>query len=1146
MVNKAKPRATTGSKARKKPVGRKKTPALDRQIRIQKALYEIADAASAVTDMQSFYKKLHQIVGKLMHARTFYVSLYDAATGVLTSPYFADEKGDEPPPPTVIDRDNRSLRARVLIKGKTLHLSGPEIEAGRIEGRFEPKGTPAEDWVGVPLKTDGQVIGSLTVQSYQKGLRYQEQDVQLLEFVARHIAVALTRARAIEETRERNTELAVINSVQEGLASRLDMQAIYELIGEKVREVFHVEVIDIVNYDPVANLISMPYSYEKGDRSVFSPREPYGFRRQVIESRLPLLINQNFEELASQAANPLLTGAWPKSALFVPLLVEGQVKSIISIQDLERENAFSTSDVQLLETLSNAMAVALENARLFDETERLLKDTEQRAQELATINTVGSALAGELDLNTLIQLVGNQIRSVFQADIAFVALLDREKGMINFPYEYGEQPESIRLGQGLTSRIIQSGEPLLINEEMDRQRQQMKVRLIGKRARSFLGVPIFVAGEAIGVVSVQSTKREGRFQESDQRLLSTMAANVGIALQNARLFQETQRLFHAEQRAHEQAETLRSVALALNRSLSLAEVFQLVLTEIQKVIPYDSAGIYQVHGNRRVFVAGRGFTNLEDLLGVSFEFNPQEDEIGLRISRSLQPLILDDAPRQYPQYFSTGSHAVTKIRSYMAVPIVLGQKLIGMITLDREEPGFYTEEHARLAMAFAAQAATAIHNAQLFDETEQRNAELAVINSVQEGLASKLDFDSITELVGNKILEIFDADVISIGIYDGAHRLVLYPYVFDHGERFYPEPLSNHEIISYISNLSEPIIIHNYEGFQRLMDDWGIRNIGGPTPDNSHIILPIRKGDQFFGSINIAKLTENAFSISDVRLLETLANSMSVALENARLWEQEKLYRKALERELEIGREIQAGFLPEVLPQIEGWEIAAALMSAREVAGDFYDVFELPDGTIGLVIADVCGKGVGAALFMTLFRSLIRVSANQEYFERMEAMGASTAERLQRAVSLTNNYIAETHETSAMFATLFFCILNPRDGKLAYINGGHEPPLLVQSGTVREILRKTGPAVGAMRNGCFDVLQTQLFAGDLLFAYTDGVLDCKNPRDEFFGRQRVFDFLQRTSESSHELVRSLQAELQQFNASATQFDDITLLAIRRM
>ena len=189
-----------------------------------------------------------------------------------------------------------------------------------------------------------------------------------------------------------------------------------------------------------------------------------------------------------------------------------------------------------------------------------------------------------------------------------------------------------------------------------------------------------------------------------------------------------------------------------------------------------------------------------------------------------------------------------------------------------------------------------------------------------------------------------------------------------------------------------------------------------------------------------------------MHLLQTLANSMSVALENARLWEQEKLFRKALQRELDIGREIQLGFLPETLPVVDGWEIAASLMSAREVAGDFYDAFELPDGNIGLVIADVCDKGVGAALFMTLFRSLIRAAANLDYFEQAEKADAphSAAERLQRAISLTNNYIAETHGDSGMFATLFFGILDPRDGKLIYVNGGHEPPLIIHAGAVRE------------------------------------------------------------------------------------------------
>ncbi|NTW11706.1 MAG: GAF domain-containing protein [Anaerolineales bacterium] len=1147
MVKQASPVRMAGRKSLGKQNAKNKKPRskldMTRQIKIQKALYEIVDAASAVTDMQAFYRRVHEIVGKLMYAGNFFIATYDEQSDLITWTYYVDTMDVKPSP--IHLSDQHGATGWILRHGKTLADVDGSVAKAIKQGEIEAIGTDS-DGIGVPLKSNDKMIGVLIVQSYKPDNKYTLEDIEILNFIAKHISTALTRARAIEETRERNAELQIINSVQEGLASKLDIKAIYELIGEKVRDVFNVQVVDIVNYDPIANLISMPYSYEKGDRSIITPREPYGFRKQVIDSRTPLLINQNFVEMASKYNNPLLTGEWPKSALFVPLLVDGKVKSIISIQDLDRDNAFSTSDVQLLQTLSNAMSIALENARLFEETQHLLNETEQRAQELATVNTVSAALAGELELNTLIELVGEQIRSVFKADIAFVALLDKEKGIINFPYQYGQQHiDPIQWGQGITSKIIQSGQPLVINRDMDRQVQQMGVSRIGKRARSFLGVPIFMGGEPIGVVSVQHSEQEEIFTDNDLRLLSTISTNVGIALQNAHLFHETQRALQAEQHAHEQTETLRSVAQALNRSLSLREVFDLVLTETQKVIPYDSAGIYQVQGNRRVFATGRGFKNLDDLIGVGFEFNQQDDEIGYLISKSLQPLILEDAPEQYPQYFSTGSHAATKIRSYMAVPIVLNQKLIGMITLDREEPGFYKDHHARLAMVFAAQAAIAINNASLFDETQQRNAELAIINSVQEGLASKLDMQAIYDLVGDKIRDIFDVQAVVIASYDHITETIHFNYLIQKGRRTYTEPIPFTKMTRHLIRTRQFVLIN--EDMENRAVEYGIHPASGTSFGKSGLWMPLMVGDEVCGVINLHNLDhEGAFSDSDVSLLQTLANSMSIALENARLWEQERMFRKALERELEIGREIQAGFLPESLPQIEGWEIAATLMSAREVAGDFYDAFEFPDGNIGLVIADVCDKGVGAALFMTLFRSLIRATANLDYFDHAGMVNAacSAEARLQRAISLTNNYITETHGKSGMFATLFFGILNPQNGKFTYINGGHEPPLIIREGVVRETLRKTGPAVGVVMDGHFELVETQISTGEMFVAFTDGIPDCRNPRGEFYGHGRLLDVLKNANGSSLGLIHAIEADLRQYIAGSNQFDDITILAVR--
>jgi len=1103
-------------------------------------------------EMQEIYELVGEKIRETFHAQVVNIATYDRLAQLMHGRYYFEGGRQQ----SGISLPLFGFRKHVIEKRKPLLINKDMPRWMEEYGNPVVQGLQPKSAVFIPMLVGEEATGVISLQNNDQENAFTEADVRLLTTLSSSMSVALENARLFDETQhllkqtqQRNAELAIINSVQAGLASHLDIKGIYELVGDKIREIFDANTVLLATFDLQKNLMFRHYVIERSERYQVDPTPIPAIWDQFIQQGQSTLINNNLPEFIQRIdpAFEALVGEIPKCALSVPLRIQGEIRGVISLQNVDRENAFSESEMRLLETLANSLSVALENARLFDETERLLKETEHRAQELATINTVSAALAGELDLSTLIELVGQQVRSVFQADIAFVALLDREKSIISFPYQYGQQLEPMQLGQGLTSRIIQSGQPLLINEDLAGQRQRLKVKLIGKRARSFLGVPIFVAGEAIGIVSVQSTKQEGRFTENDQRLLSTIAANVGIAFQNARLFHETQRLFQAERQAHEQAETLRSVAQALNRSLSLTEVFQLVLTEIQKVIPYDSAGIYRVHGHRRVFVAGRGFANLEELIGLSFKFNPREDEIGYLISRSLQPLILDDAPEKYPQYFSTGTHAATKIRSYMAVPIVLNQKLIGMITLDREEPGFYTHEHAGLAMAFSAQAATAINNAQLFDEAQQRNAELAIINSVQAGLASQLDIQGIYELVGDKIREIFDANTVALATFDLQKGLMHRHYIFERGVRYYVDPTPLTDIWKrFIQRGQSALINKNFLKLMRRIEP-EYRVTVGEVP-KSILSVPLRLQGETLGVISLQNVDrENAFSQSDMRLLETLANSMSVALENARLWEQEKMYRKALQRELEIGREIQTGFLPQELPVVKGWEIAASLMPAREVAGDFYDAFELPDGNIGLVIADVCDKGVGAALFMTLFRSLIRVTSTQETFEHTRDTSAPCciADRLRHAITLTNTYIAETHGDSGMFATLFFGILDPHTGSLTYINGGHEPPRIVRSGKVSELLRKTGPAVGAVPDGRFETVAMQLNPGDMLFAFTDGAAEAKDLHGEFFGHERLLAILRGYRNSSHELVKAIEAELHQYMDGATQFDDITLLAVRR-
>jgi serine phosphatase RsbU (regulator of sigma subunit) len=273
---------------------------------------------------------------------------------------------------------------------------------------------------------------------------------------------------------------------------------------------------------------------------------------------------------------------------------------------------------------------------------------------------------------------------------------------------------------------------------------------------------------------------------------------------------------------------------------------------------------------------------------------------------------------------------------------------------------------------------------------------------------------------------------------------------------------------------------------------------------------------------------------------------ISSCLEKKRLRDLQQLYLKSLERELEIGREIQRGFLPAELPRVDGWEIAASFHAAYEVAGDFYDAFLLPDGHLACVIGDVCGKGVGAALFMTLFRSLIRATATTDILGGGEQPFSLTpARRLNHVISFTNKYITETHGASSMFATVFIGIIDLSDGKLTYLNCGHDPALILRKGSVIAALKPTGPLVGIIPEAVYTPQEILLENSDLLFMYTDGATDSQNPQDDFFGKERLLSAVEKYDQSPSVLLDAVNTQLLQFISTADQFDDITMLAVKR-
>lgn len=275
---------------------------------------------------------------------------------------------------------------------------------------------------------------------------------------------------------------------------------------------------------------------------------------------------------------------------------------------------------------------------------------------------------------------------------------------------------------------------------------------------------------------------------------------------------------------------------------------------------------------------------------------------------------------------------------------------------------------------------------------------------------------------------------------------------------------------------------------------------------------------------------------------------IAASLEKKRLRDREQEYMQVVQNEMQIAQRIQADFLPRELPQLQGWDIATAFRPAHQVAGDLYDAFALPGGRIGLVVADVCDKGIGAALFMALVRTLVRVFAEMarpdpgiEHGLARATLGALSS------VRRTNDYLIEHHIRSNMFASLFFGVLDPERCSLAYVNAGHDPPFVIEHGQVRERLTKTGPAVGTLRGAEYSWRETHFEPGTLLLCYTDGVTDARDASGAFYTDRRLASLAMSCAESATaaEIVAAVERDVSEFAGSDVHQDDVTLLAVRR-
>jgi len=773
-------------------------------------------------------------------------------------------------------------------------------------------GDVAQSVLMAPLIVGDEVRGSISLQNVDREDAFSESDLRLLTTLAASLAVALESARLFDETRrqkasadERAAELAIINSVQEGLAQNLDMQAMYDLVGDKIQEIFDAQVVDITILDREAYQLGFPYTIERGVRLYDEPISVIGFRKHVLETRQPLLLTGDMAEHAEAYGNPLvISGEVPRAALFVPLVSGGEARGVISLQNLDREDAFSQSDINLLMTLASSLSVALENARLFDETKRLLSEADERAAELALINSVQEGLAQNLDMQAMYDLVGDKIQEIFNAQTVDIGMVDRHSDKIRFTYAW-ENGRRLHVDpvpvMGVRRHAMETREPVVLNRDLARRAVEefnQPAVLYGKPSLSALFVPLVKGGEASGVISLENGDREDAFTESDVRVLSTLASSLAVALENARLFDETKRLLaEADRRAAELA-IVNDVQRGLASHVDPQAMYELVGERASDVFDTQVVDISVFdHENGTM----RSPFSLER--GVRF---PEETRpiMGFRrhVLETKEPLLVNENLRKRAADLGQATQITGEpAQSAIFAPLLIGEDVLGVISLqnlDREHA--FSERDVSLLTTLAASLSVALRTGRLIDETRQRVSELATINSVGEALSTELELDPLLAIVGERMREAFEADIAYIALVDEESARIDFPYFVEDGEPAPQEPLLLGEgLTSQIIQQREPILMNHDEELARSA-------IVG-TPVHSFLGVPILFGDRAIGAVSVQSTTkEGRFGEADARLLATVAANVGVAVQNARLYAETRERAEQMAALADVGREISA------------------------------------------------------------------------------------------------------------------------------------------------------------------------------------------------------------------------------------------------
>jgi signal transduction histidine kinase/CheY-like chemotaxis protein len=793
----------------------------------------------------------------------------------------------------------------------------------------------------VPLIVQRDLLGYIYADIDGAFGRFHDGDRDLLAVLASQAAVALANLRfaaglerkvagRTAELEQRAGELTIINSIQEGMASKLEFQAIIDLVGDKLRDVFKTGDMGISWWEEKANLIHYLYAYEHGVRLTIPPAtpKPGGSMERMLRTREILVANTLAEQQALGIANPVPGTDQSLAIVRVPIVASDRVLGTIQMENYERENAFGEAEIRLVTTVAASMGVALENARLFDETQRLLKETEQRNAELAIINSVQQALAAELNIQGIYDAVGDKIREIFHKRDVGIRIYDPKTGLIHYPYAY-ESGERISIESrpasegGFGAHVLRTREMLLISEHMAQAMAKYGATIVPgtQMEKSAVYVPLVAGDQARGLIKLMDFEHEHAFSDSDVRLLQTLANSMSVALENARLFDETQRLLKETEQRNAEMAVINSIQQGIAAELDFQAIVDLVGGKLREVLKTEDIGI-------------RWHDPGTNLIHYLYEF-----EHGKRLH--VEPI----PPRPggpFEQMLKT-RHAVVQntvdedsalgvfpgtdvAKSTISVPIIGSDRVLGTIHLeDHKREHAFGEPEVRLLTTVAASMGVALENARLFEEIQRRTRESAALFEVGRDISSTLDLPTVMDRIARHAKELLGADTSAIFLPEGRKDggAPSFRAIVAEGES--AAQVKDTVIVAGVGIIGSIIDSGHAECVNDANHDPRAVEIAGTeqATDERLMVAPLRAGKTVKGAMAVWRVAGKPFQESELEFLVGLSLAAAVAMENARLFADAQQRAAELDTVNTVSRELAGKLDLSALIELVGDQIRA-------------------------------------------------------------------------------------------------------------------------------------------------------------------------------------------------------------------------------